>query len=833
MVGLNMPNRIALSAVVVASLAPTHALAATCTVGIEPYSTLAACVEASVAGDEIVLPGTYKGEEAAVYVGVSVTIRSASASYPARVPVLGVPAGVAVTLEDVAIGGRPYSGGDTTMVAVLCGDEPTLPAICSSGDLTLSSVSADTVVGVGILALDGTVEATDLSFDRHGTGQALVVLEGATASVGGTNSSFRNCTLGAIAVYGTLTLEDVEFSGNGSGDVVGADLQVTGGNVSVTGGSFTDGVAFLGGSLYQEGGVVVIDAATYATSDASDGGAWYATLDDSGARADLHLYNITLFGTAASNKGGALHAFGADVEIQSSVIDETDSWKRGGGLYLSGASTLLMADTAMSGFFLPNEAESEGGAIYAWEGSELELNNIKLTCGSTATAVHGGAIGLGDATVAAVGLDVDGCRAHADGGAITARTGASLEISNSSFVGTYADGLGGSIYGDHAALIDVSNTDFIVGFADSGGAIAALSVGALVVADSTLNGNQAFGIGGALLVDGGGTATLTRNLFCDNAAPEVGGVAVGTLDSLSLYNNVVQGSSGANGSALAVQRGATDGAATYLATVQNNTFVDNGGVAIQVAASKLTFTNNIAMGSGTGLVLGEGTGLYGDYNLFYDNALDVGVGLADLVDGTDDVAADPLFVNYGAERCVAEDLALSFGSPAVDTGDPGIEDPDGSRSDIGAFGGSRATQLDRDADGYPLGSDCDDEDPSVHPNATETCDGVDQDCDGLIDEGLSTTWYEDGDADGFGNDQVVVESCADVPGHVEVGGDCDDSDPDRYPGSPDGDCPGTPDDVEVLTFVTGGGGCQTAPAGPWWLVLPFLVALRQRQRSRA
>jgi hypothetical protein len=95
---------------------------------------------------------------------------------------------------------------------------------------------------------------------------------------------------------------------------------------------------------------------------------------------------------------------------------------------------------------------------------------------------------------------------------------------------------------------------------------------------------------------------------------------------------------------------------------------------------------------------------------------------------------------------------------------------------------------DKDGDGSPEGEDCDDDDAAVNPDATELCDGLDNNCDGSIDEGVTTTIFIDADGDGYGVTDSRVESC-DVPaGYVTVGGDCDDSDRAYNPGALETEC---------------------------------------------
>ena len=66
----------------------------------------------------------------------------------------------------------------------------------------------------------------------------------------------------------------------------------------------------------------------------------------------------------------------------------------------------------------------------------------------------------------------------------------------------------------------------------------------------------------------------------------------------------------------------------------------------------------------------------------------------------------------------------------------------------------------------------------------ETCNGIDDDCDGDIDEGFTlNTFYLDADVDNFGNSLIDTLSCSLVDGYILDNTDCDDSNSDIYPGA--------------------------------------------------
>ncbi|HUU04032.1 MAG TPA: MopE-related protein [Myxococcota bacterium] len=161
-------------------------------------------------------------------------------------------------------------------------------------------------------------------------------------------------------------------------------------------------------------------------------------------------------------------------------------------------------------------------------------------------------------------------------------------------------------------------------------------------------------------------------------------------------------------------------------------------------------------------------------------------------DGFDYDGTQNSLVFYGSWRPQEDNLDVTASYRSYDECVPEAEICDGIDNDCNG----EIDEIDGDSDGWGLcQGDCDDSDPNVHPGATEECNGIDDNCNGFIDEGF------DADNDGW----------------TTCGGDCNDNDPTIHPEANeycngiDDDCDGQTDegfDTDGDGWTTCGGDCD-------------------------
>ena len=144
--------------------------------------------------------------------------------------------------------------------------------------------------------------------------------------------------------------------------------------------------------------------------------------------------------------------------------------------------------------------------------------------------------------------------------------------------------------------------------------------------------------------------------------------------------------------------------------------------------------------------------------------------------------------------CDDSDAAVN---PGASEACNGIDDDCDTDVDEGFTGTPSTWYADTDSDGegdststtvdcnQPTGyvsndDDCDDTDGAINTSASEVCDSADNDCDGTIDESDATdasTWYSDGDSDGYGasSGATTTVACDEPSGYADNTDDCDDT----------------------------------------------------------
>lgn len=223
----------------------------------------------------------------------------------------------------------------------------------------------------------------------------------------------------------------------------------------------------------------------------------------------------------------------------------------------------------------------------------------------------------------------------------------------------------------------------------------------------------------------------------------------------SLYTVVASESNGCTASTSLVLP-ANPGAVDATATVQNITCSSDGSISLSVAGGTPNFSFAWSNGATS-------------QNL--ENITTAGVFTCTVTDAN------------GCSDVVAAEVSGSGGG-----GTPYYYDWDGD-----GFGTNSSILLLCTAPppGYvAAGNDCNDGDATVFPGAPEVCNGFDEDCDGLNDEGLPTQiFYFDFDGDGFGNSDFSIEACQPNGNYsATVGDDCDDNNSNIHPDQPEIAC---------------------------------------------
>jgi predicted outer membrane repeat protein len=687
-------------------------------------------------GDVIIDTTNESSESAWMWVGATgFTLRDVTVKLGTDSPGIQLADYASAVLDDVAFeGGGAYSNGGAHVELGYSAQMSTFNCSFEGG------TSATSGAGSILVGNDAYFADTDSGFSGNtafGAGGAIQVMSGAYLSLTGTSFSGNASTSGGGAMGANaafVLLDGVSMAGNDGG--------------------------FFGGAIYIQGirggddYALVTSRTTFTDNEARSGGAVY------GSSTSLAFNNGDHFSgndaTGVSSAGGAVHLnYGSELLIANADVSSNTAHD-GGGLYVVGSSDLSVSNVT----FDQNNADRHGGAI---------------------------AVVLGD-SASFTDNTYDTNTAGSDGGAWYVSQTSSVLSAVEIATGNTAGGVGGFGVLHNVSMADVTDSFIENGVAEKGGALAVSGISTYVeIASTRFCHNEATGFaGGAIFVDSGETGMSVRNsLFVENftRSSGTGGAIHSDEPELWLDQNHFLGNSSTTGVAIYSFYGDVSAFGNLFAYSQS------GSTAVDVTEASVL-----------------------DYNLFYDNG-PFGTGHAnEVLPHTNLLDIDPLLIDYGPDNfgdACDDSIFKPYNAPLKGEVSPLVDayvtayDHEGSAADIGSFGGESLPirfQLDNDKDGVDRRYDCNDLSSggsAYYPDQVEVCDGVDNDCDQLIDDAdpgvEAPLWYLDGDGDGYAGATVAgLVACEDPSNEDDVfiheddigtdDWDCDDVDDGINPG---------------------------------------------------
>ena len=452
------------------------------------------------------------------------------------------------------------------------------------------------------------------------------------------------------------------------------------------------------------------------------------------------------------------------VTVEGGVLRDGSATANGGSICIKGGElfvqplgdvgTVFQNHSANIGAFL-----SVGGCQGASYDPEVTIDGASFTSGDAQQ--DGGAVSFSSGWLSVSASTFDNNRAIGDGGAISLTGPArSLTLDGVWFLGNHSGANGGAV----SLGVTPGNPT-------------------IRVLESIFRENAADSFGGALSSVAAGSLELLQNRWCESTADKGGAVYVAAGPNVRIVSNLFfRNHTQPNG---APDRG--DGvwlnAASYSVDFDRNTFIghEQSISAYYNTTASLRLRNSVfapddaahPQQSPVDLALNldgfDCSGLACTELVARDNRWSDFDPLSVWVDGVWNVTGVEGDPGYSSDEYDCLDpFLLGSASPLKDAGLTDDQNP----TDLGW-----SPPPDRDFDGFDEGSDCNDFNDAIHPDAAEIAmDYIDQDCDGYE----LCYILQDGDGDGFGSDLGEVPTPANE-GNCPAE-DCADGDADVHPG---------------------------------------------------
>ncbi len=510
-----------------------------------------------------------------------------------------------------------------------------------------------------------------------------------------------------VSVVGVEGPERTIVDGGGEGPVVTLESGEGAGAV-LEGITIRNGHAYQGGGLFlQATSPTLADLVVSSNRADRDGGGVYM-----GDRAAPLVADLRVLQNGAAGKGGGLYLDSCSPVIDGIEVTANEAGTDGGGAYLIDVGDA--ARIAGGSFTLNSAPSGHGGGLYLsnssplledldvsyntadyTSGLELVASNATLTrvivADNLATQNYGG-VYLHTSSATFVDVDITGNTA------VVSQSGISLTSSAPTFRrvtvsrNTAANYAGVNLWSGSNALfeeVDISDNEATTNYCGVTASNSNPTFHFVTISGNTSHG--AFG-GGVRLASS--SPSFTNVTVSGNVSPRTaGGIAVTNSSSPVFEAVIISGNqAGTTGGGISVS--STSAIDMTNVTIAGNTAGTYGG-GVYLDTSSQSRMDNVVIAFNGAEVGGGGVSVSNNgqapaitYCDLHGNVPDDGSGWSYPLGEEGNVSADPAFVSYDQSAPPADwDLSLSPNSSLIDAGNPDIEDPDGSRSDMGAYGG--------------------------------------------------------------------------------------------------------------------------------------------------